>query len=63
MNAKDQELNDHLDMQAGWLGMSALERIDGDQFFFAAVLDHPRNARDGACQTLKGWYESSRRMA
>jgi hydroxyacylglutathione hydrolase len=30
MNAKDQELYDHLDMQAGWLGMPAPERTEID---------------------------------
>src|SRR5580698_10053403 len=30
MNAKDQELYDHLDMQAGWLGMPTPERTEID---------------------------------
>ena len=30
MNAKDQELYDHLDMQASWLGMQTPERTDID---------------------------------
>lgn len=43
MNAEDQELYDHLDMQAGWLGMETPERTGIDQ-----------DAREGKTLKLNG---------